>query len=633
MTATAKSPRREQYTVGWMCALKEERAAAVAMLDVKYEDTPTQDPFDTNDYAFGRVKNHNVVIASLPAGDCGKSPAATVANQMLRSFTSINIRLMVGIGGGVPTADFDIRLGDVVVSQPQDRFGGVVQYDRGKKTAGGKFERTDQLGKPPQRLLNALLSMQTEFEINDFDLGKYLHDNLQNQQRMLEKFGRPHEKDDLYQADYDHDGDGRECINCERRKRVPRDNRRSAKEVKFHYGTIASGNLVMKNGIERDKISQDLGGILCFEMEAAGLMDNFPCLVIRGICDYADSHKNKRWQRYAAITAAAYAKRLLSIIPGNEQPTGQQHNLPSDEFAPKFADLPAHQRPRPLGPWTPGSGQPAGQQYGPPFNEYSPEFAEMYPQQWSPSISQLNLELGQSFEHPRSLSSGQLPSGFLEPFDHYRSPSRNQQSATPSRGSPFNQSASGYKQSSIEYGVYPSNQLQQGIGRPSAYPSSTTDQRSFDGVSSKHPRPPPIPYRIGHSDSDLTRCQKVPEFAAHGVKENSHSQAPKPPAKDHGQKGYSKDGISSTKGGQKQSHREDPNPFSTHSKGKKSSGDLEPHSKHDKDQGHSKGAGSSRSPKPHSKQSKNPDHSNKAEASEKSPKVSAHAEDNASPLP
>ena len=413
MAATAKSPRRDQYTVGWMCALKEERAAAVAMLDVRYEDTPTQDPFDTNNYAFGRVKNHNVVIASLPAGDCGTSPAATVANQMLRSFTSINIRLMVGIGGGVPTADFDIRLGDVVVSQPQDRFGGVVQYDRGKKTAGGKFERTGQLGKPPQRLLNALLSMQAEFEINDFDLGKYLHDNLQNQQRMLEKFGRPHEKDDLYQADYDHDGNGRECINCERRKRVPRDNRRSAKEVKFHYGTIASGNLVMKNGIERDKISQDLGGILCFEMEAAGLMDNFPCLVIRGICDYADSHKNKRWQRYAAITAAAYAKRLLSIIPGNEQPTGQQHNLPSDEFAPKFADLPAHQRPRPLGPWTPGSGQPAGQQYGPPFNEYSPEFAEMYPQQWSPSISQLNLELGQSFEHPRSLSSGQLPSGFL----------------------------------------------------------------------------------------------------------------------------------------------------------------------------------------------------------------------------
>ena len=50
-------------------------------------------------------------------------------------------------------------------------------------------------------------------------------------------------------------------------------------------------------------------------MEAAGLMDHFPCLVIRGICDYSDSHKNKRWQPYAAAVAAAYAKELLSLIP------------------------------------------------------------------------------------------------------------------------------------------------------------------------------------------------------------------------------------------------------------------------------------------------------------------------------
>jgi hypothetical protein len=52
-------------------------------------------------------------------------------------------------------------------------------------------------------------------------------------------------------------------------------------------------------------------------MEAAGLMDDFPCLVVRGICDYADSHKNKLWQGYAAAMAAAYAKELLSVIPGN----------------------------------------------------------------------------------------------------------------------------------------------------------------------------------------------------------------------------------------------------------------------------------------------------------------------------
>jgi hypothetical protein len=75
---------------------------------------------------------------------------------------------------------------------------------------------------------------------------------------------------------------------------------------------------VVKHGVERDEISKGLGGVLCFEMEAAGLVNEFPCIVIRGICDYADSHKNKQWQEYAAATAAAFAKELLNIIPANQ---------------------------------------------------------------------------------------------------------------------------------------------------------------------------------------------------------------------------------------------------------------------------------------------------------------------------
>jgi nucleoside phosphorylase len=75
---------------------------------------------------------------------------------------------------------------------------------------------------------------------------------------------------------------------------------------------------VIKSASERDRVSAELGGVLCFEMEAAGLMNSFPCLIIRGICDYADSHKNKRWQLYAAAAAAAYAKELLSVIPAGK---------------------------------------------------------------------------------------------------------------------------------------------------------------------------------------------------------------------------------------------------------------------------------------------------------------------------
>ena len=80
-----------------------------------------------------------------------------------------------------------------------------------------------------------------------------------------------------------------------------------------HYGLIASGNSVIKDGRTREKLGAEIGA-LCFEMEAAGLMLDFPCIVIRGICDYSDSHKNKQWQGYAALVAASYAKELLEYL-------------------------------------------------------------------------------------------------------------------------------------------------------------------------------------------------------------------------------------------------------------------------------------------------------------------------------
>ncbi|KAF4813622.1 Vegetative incompatibility protein HET-E-1 [Colletotrichum siamense] len=106
----------------------------------------------------------------------------------------------------------------------------------------------------------------------------------------------------------------RSCLNCDPNKEISRESRQTI-DPEIHYGNIASGDLVVKGGLARDLIIQSLGkSFLCFEMEAAGLMNNFPCLVIRGICDYADSHKNDRWQNYAALAAAAYAKELLGAI-------------------------------------------------------------------------------------------------------------------------------------------------------------------------------------------------------------------------------------------------------------------------------------------------------------------------------
>jgi nucleoside phosphorylase len=124
------------------------------------------------------------------------------------------------------------------------------------------------------------------------------------------------EEDMLFEADYDHPSNESTCAHCDNSRTIHRNPRRDRAPV-VHYGLIASGNQVMKHARTRDKWGRKWG-VLCFEMEAAGLMSNFPCLVIRGICDYADSHKKKRWQAYAALVAAAYMKELLNTIPAHQ---------------------------------------------------------------------------------------------------------------------------------------------------------------------------------------------------------------------------------------------------------------------------------------------------------------------------
>ena len=120
-----------EYTVGWVCALPVELAAAQAMLDKEHEKLP-EDDLGSNLYKFGRIGNHNVVLVCLPAGRIGIVPAAVGATWMMSKFNSICFTLMVGVGGGVPSAESDIRLGDVVISQPYKQHNGVVQYDSEK---------------------------------------------------------------------------------------------------------------------------------------------------------------------------------------------------------------------------------------------------------------------------------------------------------------------------------------------------------------------------------------------------------------------------------------------------------------------------------------------------------------------
>jgi nucleoside phosphorylase len=301
----------KDYTIGWISALDSELTAAIAMLDEQHGSLKN-DLFDSNTYTLGRIGEHNVVLACLPLGQLGTNSAAAVASQMTRSFDSIRFGLMVGIGGGVPNlgAGLDIRLGDVVVSKPSPRHGGVVQYDFGKTLKGGKFEYSGHLNAPPTVLLTALTKLRAMHALQGFMFTKKLQ--AIEPLHLQHDFAYPGANHDrLFEANYPH-GDRSSCVDCDIRRLVERDIRTSQEPV-VHYGLIASGNQVMKDAVTRDRL-RDEHGILCFEMEAAGLMNHFPCIVIRGVCDYSDSHKNDRWQTYAAATAAAYAKELLGTI-------------------------------------------------------------------------------------------------------------------------------------------------------------------------------------------------------------------------------------------------------------------------------------------------------------------------------
>ncbi|RYP38444.1 hypothetical protein DL767_002560 [Monosporascus sp. MG133] len=266
------------------------------MLDQRHADLP-KPPNDHNTYTLGSIGNHNIVIACLPKGKIGTTPAATVAIQMINTFPSIKFGLMVGIGGGIPPK---VRLGDVVVSVPVGEYPGVVQWDLGKAEQDDKFKRTGALNNPPTLLLTALANLESDHE-------------MRGPKIPSENCTREHTTPDLS----DGDGDEEEecCQYCDKTQVV----KRKPRDMRVHYGLIASGNSVIKNSTLRDTLRRDLGGaVLCVEMEAAGLMDNFPCIVIRGICDYADSHKNKIWQEHAAAVAAAFTKELLGYVQSDE---------------------------------------------------------------------------------------------------------------------------------------------------------------------------------------------------------------------------------------------------------------------------------------------------------------------------
>jgi nucleoside phosphorylase len=344
MTSPLPPKHRRDIEIAIICTIRPEFDAVEALFD-KYWDNNWygKAPGDPNAYTTGAIGSHNVVLAFMPG--MGKGHAANVASGVRSSFEGIKLALVVGICGGVPIGTDDekeILLGDVIISD------GLIEYDFGRQfpnTFVRKDTLQDSLSRPNTEIrailaklkglrgriflrentFNFLLALQKTLGTEDFQYPGVDADKL------FEPTYR-HKHHDLPTCDECNKCEKKEddvcgialnssCseLECNENKLVPRRRLSNAKETAaattawkpiIHYGLIASGDRVMKSGEDRDAIAAK-ENVIAFEMEGAGVWEIFPCVVIKGVCDYADSHKNKEWQKYAAATAAACMKAFL----------------------------------------------------------------------------------------------------------------------------------------------------------------------------------------------------------------------------------------------------------------------------------------------------------------------------------
>jgi nucleoside phosphorylase len=299
----------ELYTVAWLAPLEIEARAALHMLDNRHKGRFRLTRGDDYVFQAGDMCGHNVIIATLPAGqEYGTGSAAALASQVKKFFPNLWFGLLVGVAAGLPnltrSPPLDIRLGDVLVGLPTDESAGLVAYDLGKETGKDGFQllRFGQVLADTETVVRSAIGSIKLRAPNDAEEFLPYYETIKYREHPSGTFIDPgQEKDKLYQDD------------GEIERLLERERRLEHKRTQVWYGPIGSGEKLMKNARKRNEL-RDKYGVIGLEMEAAGTLNRIPVGVIRGVCDYGDRHKNKEWQPYAAAMAAAYAKAILYEI-------------------------------------------------------------------------------------------------------------------------------------------------------------------------------------------------------------------------------------------------------------------------------------------------------------------------------
>ncbi|KAH7125872.1 hypothetical protein EDB81DRAFT_860564 [Dactylonectria macrodidyma] len=360
MISHARALRREDFQIAVICALPLEYDAVVLAFDEIPEDDGRQlgnAPGDYNKYKTGRIGSHNVVLLLLPG--MGKTNAASAAASLRSSYTGIQLAILAGICGGVPGVETEneLLLGDVVISKS------IVQYDLGRRYPdrfSTKDTVEDSLGRPSKNIRSLVAMFGTSRGCDDLQRrASQVLEQIQQKATVAGHHGLykcPMAAEDcLFEPAYIHRHRG--CQNCRcsesgacetalgasceelqcdvgrhvsrrRLKKRKMQNQEAdpsqecdtiiAQELQVLVGRVGSGDTVMKSGLDRDRIARE-HNLIAFEMEGAGVWDEIPCIVVKAVCDYADSHKNKKWQYFAAARAASTTKALLESYPHTDK--------------------------------------------------------------------------------------------------------------------------------------------------------------------------------------------------------------------------------------------------------------------------------------------------------------------------
>lgn len=299
--ATAAPARADQPTVGLITAIPEEFTAMRYLLDnttERYiEDDPTR-------YILGTLPSpdnhppHRVALAML--GATATDGAADGCANMLRSFVSIKMIIMVGTAAGVPNVSRPaqhVRLGDIVVATE-----GVVAYDHVHVGPDGITLRRG-FPLPSSRLTRCADILKSEELSGHRPWEEWLNVTSRPE---LSAYLRPSERtDQVYNsAGYLLDHPRRDRSG--HRKGFP----------KVHYGLIGTADRSLSDVATRDRIATE-HGLLAIEMEGAAIgtsssLNGREWYVVRGVSDYGDSQRNGLWRKYASLAAAAYVRSLLA---------------------------------------------------------------------------------------------------------------------------------------------------------------------------------------------------------------------------------------------------------------------------------------------------------------------------------